>query len=370
MKIPRVLIASFLVGTALTASFYAGAAWSASPPPPLQAVQRASEPRTGLTGAEVPVIELFEEAAPSVVFINTTQRRRDFFFNVSEVPGGSGSGIVWDRQGHIVTNYHVIAEARTANVTLADGTEWLATYVGGAREKDLAVLHIEAPPQSLSPIKIGTSHDLQVGQSLLAIGNPFGLDNTLTTGIVSALGRQIESSDGVPIRDVIQTDAAINPGNSGGPLLDSAGRLIGVNTAIVSPSGAYAGIGFAIPINTVNWVVADLIAYGRIVRPSLGLEFFPINLARRASIDGAVIYRVAPGGAADLAGLLPATRSSRGFQPGDIMLRVEGQDVRTEAELNLVLEAYEVGDAVTIEFRRGDEVLQVQATLQEPRGSG
>ena len=143
-----------------------------------------------------------------------------------------------------------------------------------------------------------------------------------------------------------------------------------MNTAIVSPSGAYAGIGFAIPINTVNWVVADLIAYGRIVRPSLGLEFFPINLARRASIDGAVIYRVAPGGAADLAGLLPATRSSRGFQPGDIMLRVEGQDVRTEAELNLVLEAYEVGDAVTIEFRRGDEVLQVQATLQEPRGSG
>ena len=229
--------------------------------------------RGELTVAEKSVTALFEEATPSVVYITSVALRRDFFrFNVMEIPSGTGTGFVWDDRGNIVTNFHVIQDASRAEVTLADGSTWEAKLVGYAREKDLAVLHIDAPRSQLQSIRLGTSSDLKVGQSVLAIGNPFGFDQTLTTGIVSALGREIESTDGVPIRDVIQTDAAINPGNSGGPLLDSAGRLIGVNTAIVSPSGGYAGVGFAIPVDTVNWVVPQLIAHGRVKRPTMGVE--------------------------------------------------------------------------------------------------
>jgi S1-C subfamily serine protease len=225
---------------------------------------RSVAERGDLTAAEKSVTALFEEATPSVVYITSVALRRDFFrFNVMEIPSGTGTGFVWDDRGNIVTNFHVIRDASRAEVTLADGSNWEATLVGYAREKDLAVLHIDAPRSRLQSIRIGTSSDLKVGQTVLAIGNPFGFDQTLTTGIVSALGREIDSTDGVPIRDVIQTDAAINPGNSGGPLLDSAGRLIGVNTAIVSPSGGYAGVGFAIPVDTVNWVVPQLIAHGR-----------------------------------------------------------------------------------------------------------
>ena len=238
-----------------------------------EASSRPVTPRGALTADEVNLTALFEEAAPSVVYITSVERRRDFFhFNVMEIPSGTGSGFVWDNGGNIVTNFHVIQDADAAEVTLADGSNWSASLVGYTQEKDLAVLHIEAPRSQLRPIPIGTSADLKVGQTVLAIGNPFGYDQTLTTGIVSALGREIVSTDGVPIRDVIQTDAAINPGNSGGPLLDSAGRLIGVNAAIVSPSGSYAGVGFAIPVDTVNWAVPQLIAYGKVRRPSLGVD--------------------------------------------------------------------------------------------------
>lgn len=206
-------------------------------------------------------IDLFKRSSPSAVHITTVGRPSSR--NPRQIPHGTGSGFIWDREGRVVTNYHVIRGAASAQVTLSDGSDWQARLVGGFPDKDLAVLVIDAPRDRLRPIPIGTSHDLQVGQKVFAIGNPFGLDRTLTTGIISALGREIESVTDQTIRDVIQTDAAINPGNSGGPLLDSAGRLIGVNTAIQSPSGASAGIGFAIPVDEVNRVVPQLIQQGK-----------------------------------------------------------------------------------------------------------
>ncbi|HYD47788.1 MAG TPA: trypsin-like peptidase domain-containing protein, partial [Terriglobales bacterium] len=208
---------------------------------PAETRRRAVQERPHLDATEQATIDLFKDASPSVVYITSITVRRDAFrLNLLEIPRGSGSGFIWDDQGHVVTNYHVIRGADRAKVTLADQSSYDARLVGAAPEKDLAVLRIDAPRAALQPIPIGTSHDLQVGQSVFAIGNPFGLDQTLTTGIISALGREIESVARIPIRDVIQTDAAINPGNSGGPLLDTAGRLIGVNAAIYSPSGAYA----------------------------------------------------------------------------------------------------------------------------------
>lgn len=206
-------------------------------------------------------IDLFKRSSPSAVHITTVGRPSSR--NPRQIPHGTGSGFIWDREGRVVTNYHVIRGAASAQVTLSDGSDWQARLVGGFPDKDLAVLVIDAPRDRLRPIPIGTSHDLQVWQKVFAIGNPFGLDRTLTTGIISALGREIESVTDQTIRDVIQTDAAINPGNSGGPLLDSAGRLIGVNTAIQSPSGASAGIGFAIPVDEVNRVVPQLIQQGK-----------------------------------------------------------------------------------------------------------
>jgi S1-C subfamily serine protease len=220
--------------------------------------------RGDLAAEEKANIELFRQASPSVVYITVLSRRLDAFsLNVYEIPEGTGSGFIWDDQGHIITNFHVIRNAQAAQVTLADHSTYNAGLVGIAPNKDLAVLKIDAPKKLLRPLPIGTSHDLVVGQKTFAIGNPFGLDQTLTTGVVSALGREIRSATRQPIAGVIQTDAAINPGNSGGPLLDSAGRLIGVNTAIYSPSGAYAGIGFAIPVDTVNEVIPLLIRQGK-----------------------------------------------------------------------------------------------------------
>jgi len=228
------------------------------------AVPRAITPRGELANDEKATIQVFKQTAPSVVHITNLGVARDYFsFDVMKIPRGTGSGIVWDQDGHIVTNYHVVKGAQSLKVTLADHSTWEATRVEVDPDRDLAVIWITAPKNKLKPILVGKSEDLQVGQKTLAIGNPFGLDQTLTQGLVSALGREIEADTGRTIKGVIQTDAAINPGNSGGPLLDSAGRLIGVNTAIVSPSGASAGIGFAIPVDEVNRLVPQLIAHGK-----------------------------------------------------------------------------------------------------------
>jgi S1-C subfamily serine protease len=360
----------FLTALAVTmltgGGFVAGVAWSqraepseASESAPETAAGEAAGVRTVSQRADLgederTTIALFEAASPSVVYITTTAVQQDLFsMNVMQVPQGSGSGFIWDRAGHVVTNYHVIAGAAGAQVTLADHSSWPARLVGEAPERDLAVLRIEAPADRLRPIPIGSSDDLRVGQSVLAIGNPFGFDQTLTTGIISAVGREIESVAGVPIRDVIQTDAAINPGNSGGPLLDSAGRVIGVNTAIYSPSGGSSGIGFAIPVHAVQGAVPDLIAHGRIQRATLGVELAPDTVLRQAGIPGALVFRVAPGSGAAEAGLRGTRRLRFGrWELGDVIVAVEGEAVRSAADLLLALEEKEPGEIVRVELLR------------------
>jgi len=324
----------------------------------------------GLLASETHTIQLFEESAPSVCFITTTNVRRDYWSrNITEIPRGTGSGFIWDAKGHIITNYHVIQGADRAQVTLGDQSAWDAELVGVAPDKDLAVLRIDAPRAKLRPIPVGSSNNLMVGQAVYAIGNPFGLDQTLTTGIVSALGREIKSVSGIPIREVIQTDAAINPGNSGGPLLDSSGRLIGVNTAIYSPSGASAGIGFSIPVNIVRWVIPELIEHGRIKRPSLGITVTQTSVIQRYELDGPLIREVEPNSAAAKAGLQPTIRDSRGeLQLGDIILRMDKQKIETYEDLILALEKYQPGDEVTLLIKRGDRQVEVLLTLDPAQG--
>jgi S1-C subfamily serine protease len=326
----------------------------------------SSSPVTALNPEEKATINLFQKAAPSVCYITTTNLRSDFFRrNVTEVPRGSGSGFVWDNAGHIITNYHVIQGADRATVTLSDGSTFQARAVGVAPEKDLAVLKIYAPRKKLQAIPLGNSSDLKVGQSVYAIGNPFGLDQTLTTGIVSALGREIESVAGIPIREAIQTDAAINPGNSGGPLLDSSGKLIGVNTAIYSPSGASAGIGFSIPVDAVKWVVPELIKYGEIKRPSLGIAIRS-DIARRLQItNGILVITVTPRGAAEKAGLQPTYNNQTGqFERiGDIIVAINGEKVSDYNDLFLTLEKYNPGDQVTLTVIRDERKMEVPVVL-------
>ncbi|MCB0661188.1 MAG: trypsin-like peptidase domain-containing protein [Saprospiraceae bacterium] len=327
------------------------------------------EKRTDLKQGELETIRLFENATTSVTFITTINRRVDYWTrNIYEIPSGTGSGFIWDKEGHIVTNYHVIKDGDLAQVTLSDRSTWDATVVGVAPEKDLAVLKIEAPKELMKPLPVGASNNLLVGQSVYAIGNPFGLDQTLTTGIISALGREIKSVAGIPIKDVIQTDAAINPGNSGGPLLDSSGKLIGVNTAIYSPSGAYAGIGFSIPVDVLVWVIPELIQYGKIKRPSLGVEFATTQQTARLGIEGALILSVAENGAAEKAGIRPTFRNRYGrIELGDIIIGIDDHTVSTPSDMVLILEKYQPGQKVNVKIKRGDETLQLSLTLDQPR---
>ena len=332
---------------------------------------RAVEPRGPLPEWEQVSIRRFKEAAPSVVYITTTEERsRDFFgLDVVEVPAGSGTGFIWDEQGHVVTNFHVIQGAARAYITLADGSRHEAAYVGGAPDKDLAVLLLAKTPPKLRPIPLGASGDLQVGQAVLAIGNPFGLDQTLTTGVVSALGREIQSVTRRRITGVIQTDAAINPGNSGGPLLDSAGRLVGVNTAIQSPSGASAGIGFAMPVDTVNRVVPQLIARGRLERPDLGFEPVAPRLVERAfgPQKGVMVGKLTRGGAADRAGLQGVGAEGRRVLPGDLIQAVNGRPVDDWDGLLDAVEAQPIGSSAQFDIERQGRRLKVEIRLQPAR---
>ncbi|MDZ7360667.1 MAG: trypsin-like peptidase domain-containing protein [candidate division KSB1 bacterium] len=322
---------------------------------------------TALLPDERNTISVFQEVAPSVVFITSKVIRQGFFFtDTYEVPAGSGSGFVWDNQGHIVTNYHVVEAANTLTVTLSDHSSYEAEKIGEEPSKDIAVLRIKAPGSKLKPVRIGSSTSLQVGQKVVAIGNPFGLDQTLTTGVVSALGREIKASNGRTIQDVIQTDAAINPGNSGGPLLDSRGQLIGINTAIISPSGSSAGIGFAVPVNTVNRIVPELIKYGRISRPGLGIQVVSDAIARRAGITGVIIGEVQRGSAAAKAGLRGLQRNRFGeAYVGDVIIGINDKPVRNFGELGDALEQYKVGDVVTVKILRDGEQRSVRVQLQE-----
>ncbi|MEM6773232.1 MAG: trypsin-like peptidase domain-containing protein [Pseudomonadota bacterium] len=311
--------------------------------------------------------EIFRKASPAVVYVTTTTlARRRFTNNVTEIPRGSGTGFVWHDSGLIVTNFHVIAGANRMQVTFADGTSSPAELIGRAPEKDLAVLRLLEPPEDLITLPLGDSTELSVGRKVLAIGNPFGLDTTLTTGVVSALGREINAPSGRQIRGVIQTDAAINPGNSGGPLLNSLGQLVGVNTAIYSPSGASAGIGFAIPVNTVREVVPQLISYGRILRPIMGVELASDRWRRRYRIEGLPIVRVFPGLPADEAGLEGAMRNRRGeIVLGDVIIGIDDRDVRSHDDYLSIMEDHKAGDQVRVRTRRGDEERSVEVTLAE-----
>lgn len=327
---------------------------------------RPVTPRGPLEAAELNHIRVFKRASPSVVHITTLAYQRDFFsLNVSEVPRGTGSGFIWDEAGHIVTNFHVIQGANAAKVTLADQSSYEAELVGAFEDRDLAVLRIKAPRDKLLPIPLGASRDLQVGQQVYAIGNPFGLDQTLTTGIVSALNREIESMNRRTIRGAVQTDAAINPGNSGGPLLDSAGRLIGVNTSIYSPSGASAGIGFAIPVDEVNRVVPRLIKDGRFIRPALGVTAGSAQLAQALRLPkGVALVGVSEGGPADRAGLKPFRRERSGrILAGDVITAVDGQAVADLDDMLTLLENRQVGEKVTLTVWNGGKSRQITATL-------
>ena len=330
---------------------------------------RAVTPRGELGADEKATIDLFERTRESVVYITTSSRVRDIWTrNVYSVPRGTGSGFVWDETGHIITNFHVIEDASEALVKLADGREFKASLVGASKAHDLAVLRIKVPNRQPAPVAIGTSHDLRVGQKVFAIGNPFGLDWTLTTGIVSALDRSLGEDNGASIEHLIQTDAAINPGNSGGPLLDSAGRLIGVNTAIYSPSGSNAGIGFAVPVDTVNRVVPQLIKSGRYISPALGVEIdedLNRRLTKLLEVSGVVVLRVAPDSSAAKAGLTGINISRSGeVVPGDIITAIDGKPVDSVGKLQSRLDDFRVGDTVRVTVLRKGKPTEIRVTLQ------
>jgi S1-C subfamily serine protease len=330
---------------------------------------RAVTARGELAADELATIEIFDRASPSVVFISTRQRViNPWTRNIASVPRGNGSGMIWDGLGHVVTNNHVVEGASQAIVRLNDGRSYRATLVGASPAHDLAVLRIKVPFDRPPPVPVGSSADLKVGQKVFAIGNPFGLDYSLSSGLVSALDRSITDDDGTSIDHLIQTDAAINPGNSGGPLLDSAGRLIGINTAIYSPSGAYAGIGFAVPVDTVNKVVPQLIAKGRYIRPSLGITVdADMNrlVREQLGVEGVLILRVQRDSAAEAAGLRGAEVDAQGnLVPGDIILGVEAQGVDSIAELISALDDYRIGEKVTVRVWRSGRETEVPVVLE------
>lgn len=327
--------------------------------------------RGDLASDEKSTIELFRNASPAVVHITTLSVGRDrVHLNLFEIPQGSGSGFIWDENGYVVTNFHVISGAQRARVTLADNSSWPARLVGAEPDKDLAVLKIDLPKARLRSLPIGSSSDLSVGQKVFAIGNPFSLDQTLTTGIISGLGREIQSVTKRPIQNVIQTDAAINPGNSGGPLLDSAGRLIGVNTAIYSTTGAYAGIGFAVPVDTVNRIVPQLIQKGKVDRPGLGVHIFEDAQVERLVAQnalpksGVLIRDVLPGTGAAEAGIRPTTRSEEGqIELGDLIIAIDGKEIASSEDLFDVLASHQVGDTLRLTVLRDGDEVPLEVTL-------
>lgn len=336
---------------------------------PRQATERTVTPRGDLAADERSTIELFEKSRDSVVYISTAQLVQDVWTrNVFSVPRGTGSGFIWDDAGHVVTNFHVIQGASQATVKLADGRDYQAALVGASPAHDIAVLKIGVGFKRPPAVPVGTSADLKVGQKVFAIGNPFGLDWTLTTGITSALDRSLPGDAGGPaIEHLIQTDAAINPGNSGGPLLDSAGRLIGINTAIYSPSGASAGIGFAVPVDTVMRVVPQLIKTGKYVRPALGIEVDEQLNARLQMVTGrrgVFVLLVQPGSAAQRAGLVGIRATQEGMVPGDLITAVDGKSIDGVAGLLAQLDDRRVGDIVVLSVEREGNAREVRIELQ------
>ena len=324
---------------------------------------------SALLEVERKTIELYRTALPAVVNVSNIKVARNLFHGTVEVPQGAGSGFVWDAQGHVVTNFHVVQGGDSFVVTFHnDPKKYQATLVGTEPKKDVAVLKLKEMPKTIHPIRVGVSKNLAVGQMTLAIGSPFGLDHSLTTGIVSALGRKIDGIGGVKIHDMIQTDAAINMGNSGGPLLDSSGSLIGMNTVIFSTSGSSAGLGFAVPVDTIKLVVPEIIQYGKVIRPALGISVLEDKYKERMNIrpdGGAVITYVDEASAAAKAGItgMMQDRMGRVFI-GDIIEAIDGKAVNNLDDIFHVLEEHKVGDTVTLKVYREGKVRNVKVRLQ------
>ena len=320
--------------------------------------------QNGLLETERNSVDVFAQAAPSTVFVTQSQLvRRWGASDPVEVPAGTGTGVIWDTQGHVVTNFHVVDGASSLEVALHDGSTWPARFIGGEPRKDIAVLQIDAPKDLLAaavlpPVGAG----LQVGQKVLAIGNPYGLDHTLTVGVVSAIDREILGYGGVSIRGVIQTDASINPGNSGGPLLNSKGQLIGINSQIASASGASAGIGFAVPVDTVRRVVSEVVEFGQVQQAGMGVRLVDDRLARRAGIPAGVVLRsVVAGSPAEEAGLIGLQDDGR--VPGDIVVGVNGESVTDYDDLYNALDGRKAGEEVTLQVLRNGETREVILAL-------
>ncbi len=333
----------------------------ATTPPPIPPLSAGSR-----TEDEANTIAVFQNTAPATVFVTQHTLVMDRFRGqASEVESGSGSGFVWDKAGHIVTNYHVVANARRLTVTLQDQKVFNADLVGVEPRRDIAVLKITAPVESLTVVKVlPKTQLLQVGQKVVAIGNPFGLDHTLTTGVISALGREMKGVGGVTIPDMIQTDAAINPGNSGGPLLDSSGQLIGMNTAIFSPSGASAGIGFAVPVSAVARIVPQIIRTGRAEQVGLGVQIDPNGrVERRIGIRGVVVLNVVEGGPAEKAGLQGIRQTDTGPELGDVIVQIAAAKIQTYDDLYNELDRHSAGETVEITVQRGEKLVTLRLKL-------
>jgi S1-C subfamily serine protease len=327
-----------------------------APPPiaPLSTAVRIEDERN--------TIAIFRDVASSTVFVTQKRVVVDYFGGAAEeVAAGSGSGFVWDTAGHVVTNFHVVKDAQSLSVTFQGQQTFEAQLVGVEPRKDIAVLKVDAPAALLKAVRVGRHGDLEVGQKAIAIGNPFGLDHTLTTGVVSALGRQMAGAGGVTIRDMIQTDAAINPGNSGGPLLDSTGQLIGMNTMIYSKSGSSAGIGFAVPASTIARVVPQIIKSGKAEQLGLGIHIDPLRrLERRYGLHGVAVLEVPPESPAGKAGLRGIGQTARGLTLGDVIVGIDAAKVEDFDELYNALDAHHAGDKVDVKVRRGDETVTLK----------
>ena len=368
----RVLAILVLIGLV---AYWAGSRWGPRTPAGVEALREpASGSEKGLTPDELINVQIYRQAEPAVANIVTRAVEYDFFLNPVPVEG-AGSGFVIDTDGHILTNYHVVQEAQTIEVTLGDQSRYKAKFLGADSRNDIALLKIDPKGRKLTALSLGDARTLEVGQKVLAIGNPFGFQSTLTTGVVSALGRTVQTGQNTFIDEAIQTDAAINRGNSGGPLLNTRGEVIGINTAIYTPSGTTAGIGFAIPINTARHVAEDLITQGKVRRASLGIEGRPLwpGLAQALGLsvdEGFLIERVTPGGPAEAAGIRGGNRTVlAGLQElrlgGDVLTAVDGKKILSQVDLNLILNRMRPGETVTLTIYRGQQKMDVKVKLGE-----
>ena len=334
----------------------------------MNAESRAISARGELSALEKTNIEIFQQSSPSVVYITTlSDTLNPWTRDITRIPQGTGSGFIWDKHGHIITNYHVLQGASAIKVHLSDQRTFNATLIGASPDHDLAVLRIPIAVNMPKPIPIGTNNDLQVGQMMYAIGNPFGLDKTLTMGIVSALDRSLHNDNGTVMEGLIQTDAAINPGNSGGPLLDSAGRLVGINTALYSPTGMYAGIGFAVPVDTVNRIVPKIITDGHYKRPKLGItinEELNKIITEKLGISGVAVIEVSPHSSADTVGLKGVTMLNNTMVSGDVIVNIDHHTVVDTNMLLATLEKYTIGDKIQLKVFRDKQYKQISLVLE------